>query len=270
MRLLLLALPAFALLTGCEKAVTVVSPDSYPNQPVTEITVKFSQHFKPGTFRAKLDGNEITALFAPAPAPGGQSSAQLPGLECGFEGGETTPPSPPPPMRSVGVDTNAKSGGPTSSGAVPQSQPQTGTSAQSPVPPAPSGLPVYWHRIVVDGDCSGGRICEGDERPFLPLHIVGVPTKLPLVYRVPKILQVEVWPKSSVPIGVKLKPEVGARPRVNLNNSGPDVPYSTVVPAGGRTPYIPIEGVLQPTTFVIRLCAPGTQRGAISGPITAS
>lgn len=71
MRLLLLALPAFALLTGCEKAVTVVSPDSYPNQPVTEITVKFSQHFKPGTFRAKLDGNEITALFAPAPAPGG-------------------------------------------------------------------------------------------------------------------------------------------------------------------------------------------------------
>src|SRR5262245_61140484 len=146
MRLILLALPAFSLLVGCQKAVTVVSPESYPDGPVTGITVSFSPYFKPGTFRAKLDGKDITAFFAPAPAPGGQSSAEIQGLECGFEGGESVPPSPPPPMRSVWVDTQAR-GQSSSSGAIVQPQPQAGTGTAGSIPRPPSGLMVFWHRI---------------------------------------------------------------------------------------------------------------------------
>jgi hypothetical protein len=129
-------------------------------------------------------------------------------------------------------------------------------------------LVVFWHHIVVDGECSGGRICEGDERPFLPLHLVGVPSQLPLKLHDPKLLHVQSWPPSSVPINVRLKPEIGARPRLRLNNAAEDAPISTVVAAGGRSPDITIEGVLEPTSYIIRLCAPGTQRGAVQGPIT--
>src|SRR5262245_23338884 len=244
MRFILLALPALSLLAGCQKAVTVVSPESYPYGPVTGITVSFSPYFTPGSFRAKLDGKDITALFAPAPAPGGQSSAAIEGLECGFEGGETVPPSPPPPMRSVAVDTSAPRVQNPSSGAIVQPQPQAATGTASSIPPPPSGLPVFWHRIVVDGDCSIGRICEGDERPFLPPHLAGVPNKLPLVLGARQFLHVESWPVSSVKIGVKLKPEIGAVPRVRLDNAAPDAAVSTTVPAGAASPDITIEGLV--------------------------
>lgn len=273
MRWILSAFPVLALLAGCEKAVIVESPDSHPNAPVTEISVRFSDHFKVGTFTARLDGKDITALFAPAPIPGGRSSAQIPGLECGFEGGETVPPSPPPPMRSVVVENRPADQSP-SSGAVPsQPPPQSGTGGTATVPPPPAGLPVFWHRIVVDGDCSMGRICEGDERPFLPLHLVGVPGKLPIYMSAQNVAErnlfhVTSWPASSVSIGAKLKPETGSVARIRLNGGGPDAPVSTTVPAGSRSPDIAIEGLVAPTQYVIRICAPGTQRGTVSGTIS--
>lgn len=63
---------------GCTHSVTIVTPkDGSYADPVTPITVEFHGDFKPGTFHATLSGTDITPLFQPPPAPGGQSSALL-------------------------------------------------------------------------------------------------------------------------------------------------------------------------------------------------
>lgn len=266
MRSILLALPAFALLAACEKAVSIESPVVYPNQPVTQIKVRFSPNFKAGTFHATLDGQDITALFAPAPAPGGQSFAQIAGLECGFEEGERVTSPPPPQNPPVFVDTRPKEQSPSSGQAPAQPQPGPGTGTVSPVPPAPLGLTVFWHRILVDGGCSFGRICEGDERQFLPPHMVGVPIKLPLVVGTRQFLEVESWPPATVPIRVKVQPQKPTTP-VRLNGGAQGASVSTTVLAGVRSPPIAVEGLVRPSGYMLLLCAPGTQRGFVTGPI---
>lgn len=261
MRSGLLALPAFAFLAACEKAVTVVSPVTYPDRPITEITVQFSPNFKPGTFHATLDGNDITALFAPAPAPSGQSIAQIPGLECGFTGGQTAPSFPPPGNRAVYVDSRPRDQNPSSGATTTLPPPVQSSSTTSPVPPPPTGLTVFWHRIVVDGDCSGGRICEGDERPFLPLHLVGVPPLLPITFGTPGFFEIETWPKASVQISVKVLRQT---PSVTFNGA-PST--STVVPTAARSSPIRVDAVVRPSAHITFLCSPGVQRGVVRGDI---
>jgi hypothetical protein len=267
MRLILLALPAFALVTGCEKAVTVVSPDTFTDRPITQIRVQFSPNFKPGTFHATLDGDDITGLFSPPPAPGGQSSANIGGGECGIAFGQAAGqglPSPPPNM-PVHTDDREPDASP-SSGAVPAQPPQgvPPSGGTSPLPPAPAGLTVYWHRIVVDGGCNGGRICEGDEQQFLPLHLVGVPMNLPLTFGSPQSLQVETWPRASVAIEVRLMPEL---PNVKLNGGAPGATFLTTVPPGTRSAPVRVEAAVRSSQHKIWLCSTGVQRGLVTGLI---
>ena len=264
MRLILLALPPVVLLAACEKAVTVVSPQTYPDRPVTSITVRFSNNFKPGTFRATLDGKDITNLFAPAPAPGGQSTAELQDQECGYFAGQTAPAYPPPPNRAVGIDTRQQDHSP-SSGVAP-AQPQAAPSAgsASPVPPPPAGLTVFWHWIDVDGSCTAPRICEGEEKPFLPLHLVGVPLNLPILSGSPSRLQVGAWPKSVVPLPVKVKTQT---PSIRLNGGAPGAATSTIVPAGGLSDPITVEAAVRPSQHITWLCSPGVQRGLVKGSV---
>jgi len=265
MRLILLALPAFALVTGCEKAVTVVSPDTFTDRPITQIRVQFSPNFKPGTFHATLDGADITGLFSPAPAPGGQSSATIGGGECGIAFGEAARQGAPPPNIAVHTDDRPPDKSP-SSGAVPAQPPQgvPPSGGTNPVPPAPAGLTVFWHKIVVDGGCTGGRICEGDEQQFLPLHLVGVPINLPLTVGSPQPLQVETWPKASVAIEVRLVPELA---NVKLNGGTPGAAFLTTVPAGARSAPVRVEATVRPSQHKIWLCSTGVQRGLVTGPI---
>ena len=263
MRRILLALPALALLAACEKAVIIEAPDEHPTTPVTQIKVRFSPNYKDGTFRAKLDGQDITGIFAPAPTPGGQSFAQIAGLECGFEEGERVTAGAPPQNPPVFVDSRPQEQSPSSGQAPAQPQPGPGTGSTGTFPPAPSGLTVFWHRIVVDGDCNFGRICEGDERPFLPLHMVGVPMKLPLVVGTPQSFEVESWLPATVPIRVKILPQNPATP-IKLDGA---VSTSADVPPGARSRRVVVEGTGRTGGYILLLCSPGTQRGFVTGSI---
>lgn len=262
MRPMLIALPACACLAACEKAVEIVSPQTYNYEPVREVTVKFSKNFKPGSFTAKIDGADITGLFVPAPAPGGQSTAQLPADDCGFFGGEG-PRGSPTTDRAVGVDGGDRDHSP-SSGAVVQQVPTGSNSSGSPIPQPPAGLSVFWHRVVVDGSCKTPLICEGDERQFLPLHLVGVPLQLPVRLPTPTYFEVEAWPKAVVALPVKVRTET---PSIRLNGGQPGASTSTIVPAGGRSGQIRVDGEVRPSSHSTWLCSPGVQRGRVVGDV---
>jgi hypothetical protein len=122
-------------------------------------------------------------------------------------------------------------------------------------------LTVFWHRITVDGSCKSPLICEGDERQFLPLHLVGVPLYLPIA-SMPEFFEVETWPAASEQIPVK----VGRQTPSVIYNGAPST--STVVPAGGRSPRIEVRAIARPSSHITFLCSPGVQRGVVRGPIS--
>jgi len=64
-------------LAGCAAPVAIVEPTagSATNDPVTVYRVHFSANYR-GGFRARLDGEDITAAFSPPPAPDGTSLAR--------------------------------------------------------------------------------------------------------------------------------------------------------------------------------------------------
>lgn len=261
MRPILLALPAFALVSACEKAVEIVYPNTYNDKPVREITVKFSKNFKPGSFTARFDGQDITGSFVPAPSPGGQSTAQLPADECGFVSGDA-PPSPPPPQNPpVHIDDRPPEKNPSSGAIVQQGTTGIGSSSTAPIPQPPAGLTVLWHSIVVGGSCKSPLICEGDKRQFLPLHLVGVPLQLPITFGRPGYFEVETWPKASQQIPVKVMRQT---PSVTYNGTAST---STAVPAGGRSPAIQVDAVVRPSAHTTYLCSLGVQRGVVRGDI---
>lgn len=67
---------------GCEYAAKIEHPTQGKyDDPVTEFRVKFHKDFKPGTFKASLEGQPITQLFQPTAAPGSFSFAAAPSMD---------------------------------------------------------------------------------------------------------------------------------------------------------------------------------------------
>ena len=128
-------------------AVRVVQPGDAVHSPVTVFGVQFHEYYQPGTFRAYLDGQEITSSFAPAGVPSGTASA---GWNQSYIGGD---------MVTGGLYIG-----------VPQASGQSlGT--------LPSG--TYTHRLRVTGSCKAGTVCaESDEQAFNPVAYVATPAPL--------------------------------------------------------------------------------------------
>ncbi len=64
------------LLGGCSGARIILPPDGPSGDPIRRFSVNFHPNFVPGSFRATLDGADITSLF-PTPVPGGTSVANF-------------------------------------------------------------------------------------------------------------------------------------------------------------------------------------------------
>lgn len=83
-RLALASVLLCALLTaiGCEKSVTINHPKSGSYaKPVTPLNVTFNKDYKPGTFKATLEGADITHLFQPPAVASGTSTAVAPYMD---------------------------------------------------------------------------------------------------------------------------------------------------------------------------------------------
>jgi len=74
-KLVAAAVAGACILAGCSGARIIEPPDGQATNPVRQFSVQFHPNFVPGSFRANLDGNDITSLFSPTPAPGGTSVA---------------------------------------------------------------------------------------------------------------------------------------------------------------------------------------------------
>lgn len=74
----ILAAAFFLLTVGCQYAVKIEHPkDGTYTAPIKTFSVKFHNDFQPGTFQANLNGQTITNLFHPTPAPGNVSTATI-------------------------------------------------------------------------------------------------------------------------------------------------------------------------------------------------
>jgi hypothetical protein len=62
---------------GCTLPVKIEQPTASETGPVQTFVVRFDTAFVPGTFNADLSGTNITALFAPTPAPGSVATAAI-------------------------------------------------------------------------------------------------------------------------------------------------------------------------------------------------
>ena len=64
------------LLGGCSGARIILPPDGPSGDPIRQLSVNFHPNFVAGSFRATLDGADITSIF-PTPVPGGTSVANF-------------------------------------------------------------------------------------------------------------------------------------------------------------------------------------------------
>jgi hypothetical protein len=259
-------------LGGCSrKAVEILEPEpgtapfnpddrgnsAYQNYAdgVHRFVVKFHADFKPETFRAELDGVDITARFEPAPAPGGISRARAPDI---FSQG--TP-------YGSGVVISAPQ-------APAASLARTGETA---------GM---MHKLVVHGEISstaGVLFFDHDVVNFMPPQPNFKPDFLRL-QRGGMLPQVEVFlenPPSAGPLAVTITPMVvttatGTTPAsstpnnraVALNGQPPGAPITITFMPGEKLKTFSVSGVAPGGSFSLFATANGCQVSAVSGYVS--
>jgi hypothetical protein len=236
---LLAAVFASVVLTGC--AVWVVQPSTSPlYTPVTNFQARFNPAYQPGTFKAYLDGNEITPLFTPAAGvPGGTAAASwnLP-----YEGGYN-------PTTGVYVEANVFI-----------------DSVATIFFPAGSSL---IHKLRVTGRCTPG-ICIGDhEMDFTPIHYIATPIPLQVPVGTAISMELRADRNLAAPLLVTVQPRLlgdqrGIAAHVQVDRAPPGMPANVVIPAGRALAVVSVAG-LGPGGFWLRFSAPGTQVGGITG-----
>jgi hypothetical protein len=244
-------------LAGCTKAVTIVEPQQPISAPIKVFKVKFAPFFASGSFRAELDGQDITPEFVPAAIAGGTSHRKLPDTFEGFTGGTWINTSSPPRPFPVGtlppdVHFNPATSGP--------SVPSGGAVGGSGGPPAPN-IPRFTHTLHVSGKCNGMICGTADEVVFFPIHLVGVPTNLDVKIGNTVQAAVETFPAMSMPLTVRVRPFNNG---VSLNGGPPGNSIFVKVPANGTSAPFKVTGLVS-TTLLLVIEAPGVQMGRIDG-----
>ena len=224
-------------LTGCTKAVRITDPVLPIVAPVTTFKVQFVAQFDPGSFRAELDGQDVTPQFAPAAVAGGTATMRLPDTTPeGFTGGHFTP----------GVAPGGAPPGPSGGG--------SGKAAPN--------IPMHTHQLHVSGLCNG-IICDTtDDLVFFPIHLVGAPTTLNVRVGSTAQVTVETFPAMSTPLKVRVRPSSIS---VRLNGLAPGAALdSVVIPANGSSGPISVTGMVS-SNLILIIEARGTQMGSITG-----
>ena len=248
-------------LTGCMQAVRITTPSPPPNpkivEPLTTFKVEFAQYYVPGTFRAELDGKDVTQQFLPIAVAGGTSTMQMPDNQEGFRGG-TVPNlgSQPNPLSVAGagpgIEFAPASGGP----GVPSGSGPIGTSAPSP------NIAMHFHRLQVSGLCNG-MVCDTtDEIVFLPIHLVGTPQTLNVTIGNRVQATVSAYPVMAMPVWVHVRPSSGS---VRLNTEAPGVPILLQIPPGASVAF-DVTGVVS-GNLLLFIERRGMQVGSISGVV---
>jgi hypothetical protein len=245
-------------LTGCTKAVEITDPVLPIVAPLTTFKVQFVAQFDPGTFRAELDGQDVTPQFAPTAVAGGTATMRLPDTtQEGFTGGALIGTSPPPSRLPVsGLDPNIHFTPGVAPGGVPSGPSGGGTGKATP------NISMHTHQLHVSGLCNG-IICDTtDDLVFFPIHLVGVPTTLNVRVGSTAQVTVETFPAMSTPLKVRVRPSSIS---VRLNGLAPGVALDNVViPANGSSGPISVTGMVS-SNLILIIEARGTQMGSITG-----
>jgi hypothetical protein len=235
-----IALVAAACMVGCTPAVQVIQPGDSVHAPVTALAVRFHEYYEPGTFRAYLDGQDITASFSPAGVAGGTAASSW---SQPYTGGQ-------PVIGGVYVG-------------VPQAAGQSlGT--------LPSGQ--YTHSLRTTGSCKAGTVCAtSDEQPFVPITFIVSPAPLQFPVGTALYAQLRADRSLSAPLAVTVEPRRLSPPtapalHVSVNGNAPGAPATIVLPAGTGAVTFYVTGQ-SPGGYYLLLSAPGTQRGSVTGSV---
>jgi hypothetical protein len=245
-------------LAGCTKAVTILRPLPPTTTPVTVIRVKFAKQFAPGTFRAELDGKDITAGFTPAAKPDGEAQLVLPEDMEGFTDGTQINTGGSPP-RQFPVGTLPPEIHFTPVAAPPSAAGGSGGSSGKATP----NISFWRHNLKVVGQCSGLICSTTDEEDILPLHLFGNPITLDVKIGSKAQATVQAFPDATVPLQVRVRP---SNKGVSLDGFPPGDPIMRTIPPGLPSTPFTITG-LQSTNLLLFIEGRGMQRGSIQGAV---
>ena len=253
----LYALATLTLLAGCMPAVRVTQPGDTVFAPVTAFSVRFHEYYQTGTFRAFLDGQEVTPSFTPAGVPKGTAGMVW---RQPFIGGEPPRSDYVPPLNVKGEQSGSGSG---SGGGVspPSSLPSGFISTSGP----------STHTLLVTGSCITGTACqESDEQKFVPVVFLASPTQIAVGAGTATTVVIRPDRPLQVPVDVTIEPFLTTQPpqpamRVRVNGAAPGAPTTITVPVGSGGTIISVAGLPPAGWFYLLLTAPGTQRSSVVG-----
>lgn len=242
------ALLLVPLIQGCN-ACWITKPAD-PIETVTLFEVKFHRYFQPGTFSAKLDGQDVTAHFAPAPTQSGKSTMVW---NQPFLGGQGPGYIGLPPVYA-----------PSGAQAPPSDQ----------RPPPPWDLPPgeRSHKFSVSCDCIPEATCGHGESfpPFVPLTFVVNPSPLDLppggaAYNLTLGADRPLHAPVAVTISAQLLGSTSVPANhIRVNGAAPGAPaVVTLVPGGGAVNFY--VQATSPGGFWLSLGAPGAQLTSVTG-----
>jgi len=257
------------LLGGCTKAVRIIDPDpaakTQPLAPILSFTVKFAPLFAPGSFRAELDGQDVTQQFMPAAAAGGTSKMNMPDNPGAFTGG--TAVNVGGGARSLGaVGSLPPNLGPVTPGEGGRGAPGGGGSPGGGSSSARPGFPnqtVFTHTLHVSAQCYG-MICETtDDLVFLPIQLAGLPPGLNVRIGDTALLSVQTDRVLSKGFLVNVRP---LTPSVSLEGQQTGHAVIVAVPTSGVSAPIHVTGKVSANLSLI-LEARGVQTGSVTGTV---
>lgn len=265
------ALALAVSLTGCAKAVQILQPDPGANAPwnpddrgnaefrtypdcVQRFVVKFHDNINPESFRAELDGIDVTSKFTPLPAaPGGTATA------------------PAPPVFHEGI---------------PYSYPVWGEMGTLGVGSSyrVSEATIFWHKLVVHGTLktTGLWFWDHDQVNFFLPRPAFKPDYLRLTKNQPVATFVDVrldLAPTTGPLAVTISPFTllfasglgGPTKIVSLNDQAPGTPIILTFNVGETVKTFHVKPVppLASGTFGLALLAEasGCQLGGVAGEI---
>ena len=253
------AIATLTLLPGCMPAVRVTQPGDAVLAPVTAFTVRFHEYYKIGTFRAFLDGQEVTSSFSPAGVPKGTAGMVW---RQPFIGGEPVSSDYRPPLIVAGGQAGSGSGS-GSAGVSPPSSPPPSS------PGSTSGTST--HTLLVTGNCIAGTACqESDEQKFNPVVFISSPSHIAVNAGTATTVVIHPDRPLQVPVDVMIEPFLITQPpqpamHVRVNSAPPGAPTTITLPVGSAGTIISVAGLPPAGWFYLLLTAPGTQRSSAVG-----
>jgi hypothetical protein len=225
------------LIQGCN-ACWITQP-SNPIGLVTQYSVKFHRYYQPGSFSALLDGENVTAQFAPTPA---QSGTSIMVRNMSFTGGETVAD-----VAYIGVPQAA------------------GESIVS----LPTGQRAHTFSVSCD-PIPGVILGHGDSLTFYPLHFTASPSQpnIPPGGAAQNMTLIADRPLSA-PVAVTISAHLlGSTPgpanHIRVNGAAPGAPVVVTLFPGGAPAQFYVQSV-SPGGFWLRFETPGAQVGSVTG-----